>query len=73
MQAHLGMVARAISMGIDIQGYFWWSLLDNFEWESGYRYRFGLVHVDFKDFQRRIKPFALDYKKIIEENGIEID
>lgn len=50
--AHLRAVADAIAAGVDVRGYFAWSLIDNFEWAAGYRERFGFVHVDF-DTQRR--------------------
>jgi beta-glucosidase len=45
---HLAALRRAISDGIDVRGYFYWSLLDNFEWARGYDPRFGLVHVDYQ-------------------------
>ena len=53
-EAHIGQVARAISEGSDIRGYFAWSLLDNFEWSLGYSQRFGIVWCDFADGQRRV-------------------
>lgn len=49
---HLAAVSRAIEDGVDVRGYFAWSLLDNFEWALGYEPRFGLVHVDY-DTQAR--------------------
>jgi beta-glucosidase len=52
---HLEQVERAIAEGVPYKGYFYWSLLDNFEWAWGYKYRFGLVHVDFETGKRTIK------------------
>ncbi|MFE6868980.1 GH1 family beta-glucosidase [Kitasatospora sp. NPDC057692] len=52
LATHLDALAAAIAEGVDIRGYYTWSLLDNFEWAEGYHQRFGLVHVDF-DTQRR--------------------
>ena len=51
LEAHLDAVADAIAAGADVRGYFYWSLLDNFEWAWGYAKRFGIVHVDY-DTQR---------------------
>ncbi len=53
MQRHFQAVANAIAAGVDIRGFFYWSLLDNFEWNSGYLRRFGLIYVDYVS-QRRI-------------------
>jgi beta-glucosidase len=52
LDGHLRAVQRAIADGVDVRGYFVWSLLDNFEWAEGYSQRFGLVRVDF-DTQER--------------------
>jgi len=52
LDGHLRAVHRAIADGVDVRGYFVWSLLDNFEWAEGYSQRFGLVRVDFKTQQR---------------------
>ena len=49
LDAHLRAVAQARAEGVDVRGYFTWSLLDNFEWAEGYTKRFGLVHVDYDD------------------------
>jgi beta-glucosidase len=53
LEGHLRAVAEAIEAGVDVRGYFVWSLLDNFEWAAGYSQRFGLVYVDYPT-QRRI-------------------
>jgi len=66
----LGWVHKALGAGIDVRGYFHWSLLDNFEWDKGFWPRFGLVEVDRTTLERKIRPSALAYKKIIEANGL---
>jgi beta-glucosidase/6-phospho-beta-glucosidase/beta-galactosidase len=70
---HLNAVRQMIEAGIDIRGYFWWSLMDNFEWDSGYWLRFGLAHVDFETQKRTPRPSAGLYTRIIAENGIDED
>lgn len=62
---------RAIEAGADVRGYFYWSLLDNFEWDKGFWPRFGLVHVDYATQARTIRPSALEYGTVAEKNGIE--
>jgi beta-glucosidase len=64
---HLYWVKKAIDDGVPIEGYFYWSLLDNFEWNSGYWPKFGLISVDRVTQKRTIRPSALDYQKIIEQ------
>ncbi len=54
-QSHLYAVDNAIKQGVDIRGYFAWSLLDNFEWAEGYAKRFGIVHVDYVTQKRTVK------------------
>jgi beta-glucosidase len=63
-------VRRALEDGIDVRGHMYWSLLDNYEWALGTDKRFGLVEVDYQTLKRTIRPSALHYKKIIENNGI---
>ncbi|MCL2183007.1 MAG: GH1 family beta-glucosidase [Chitinispirillia bacterium] len=67
---HLEYVERAVNEGIDYAGYFYWSLMDNFEWHWGYKHRFGLVHVDFETGQRIIKDSGRYYADVIKKNGV---
>ena len=60
---------EAIAHGVDVRGYFAWSLLDNFEWSHGYSKRFGLVHVDFATQRRTLKASARFYAEVIRTNG----
>ncbi|MET0234888.1 MAG: GH1 family beta-glucosidase [Kibdelosporangium sp.] len=62
---HLAALAKAVSEGVDVRGYFVWSLLDNFEWSKGYQPRFGLVHVDFETLTRTPKDSFHWYRKLI--------
>jgi len=55
LEAHIQAVSAAVNRGIDVKGYFAWSLMDNFEWAEGYSQRFGLVHVDYNTQVRTIK------------------
>ena len=65
MKTHLLELSRARNHGIPIGGYFHWSLLDNFEWNHGYRERFGLVHVDYQTFKRTKKNSFYAYRDLI--------
>lgn len=60
---------RAIADGVDAIGYFQWSLMDNFEWNEGYKLRFGLTHVDYQTLKRTPKDSAEWYSRVIETNG----
>ena len=62
---HLGAALAAIESGVDLRGYFVWSLLDNFEWADGYSRRFGLVYVDFASQARLPKASAHWYRELI--------
>ena len=73
LRSHIESVAKAITGGTDVKGYFWWSLLDNFEWDKGYKYKFGLVKVDFNTLERKPRKFALEYKDICTNNAIEMN
>jgi beta-glucosidase len=59
---HVAAVADARAQGADVQGYFAWSLLDNFEWAEGYAKRFGIVHVDYATQKRTPKQSALWFR-----------
>ena len=63
---HLAFIKKAMREGVDVHGYFYWSLLDNFEWDSGFWPRFGLVEIDYHTLERKVCPSALAYKKMIE-------
>ena len=69
LRDHLAAARRAIASGVDLRGYFVWSLLDNFEWAHGYSKRFGIVRVDFATQKRTLKRSAAVYREIIESNG----
>ncbi|WP_341206208.1 GH1 family beta-glucosidase [uncultured Psychrosphaera sp.] len=64
---HLNAVNDAIEQGVDIQGYFAWSLMDNFEWAEGYLKRFGIVRVNYVTQQRTIKNSGHAYKALISQ------
>jgi len=65
LEAHLDAILDAREAGVDVRGYFYWSLLDNFEWAWGYHKRFGLVRVDYETQARTPKDSALAYQAII--------
>jgi beta-glucosidase len=64
---HIAATHDAMAKGVPVGAYFAWSLMDNFEWASGYAKRFGLVHVDFETQQRTFKNSALWYQKFLSE------
>lgn len=65
LAAHIAATAEAIRDGVDVRGYFVWSLLDNFEWASGYEKRFGIVRVDFDTGARSLKRSARWYRRFV--------
>ncbi|MGZ4448159.1 MAG: GH1 family beta-glucosidase [Nocardioides sp.] len=65
LDAHLRAVATAIQRGVDVRGYYTWSLIDNFEWAEGFSQRFGLVHVDFETQKRTPKRSFAWYRDMI--------
>ena len=67
MRTHLQALKAAMEAGVDVRGFFYWSLMDNFEWSSGYAKRFGLFHVDYKTQVRTAKESAHWYRRLIEQ------
>jgi beta-glucosidase len=64
---HLNAVHAAVEQGVNIQGYFAWSLMDNFEWAYGYDKRFGLVYIDYKSQKRTLKQSAKQYRALLKQ------
>jgi beta-glucosidase len=73
IKEHLFWVHRAIQEGADVRGYFYWSLLDNFEWDKGFWPRFGLVEVDYQTLERKPRPSAYFYAQICQENALPVE
>ncbi|MFC1756711.1 glycoside hydrolase family 1 protein [Patescibacteria group bacterium] len=67
---HLRFVHKTIQDGVDVRGYFHWSLLDNFEWDKKYWPRFGLVEMNYDTLERKIRPSALEYANICKTNTL---
>ena len=65
LEAHLGAILDAVDAGVPVHGYFYWSLLDNFEWAWGYAKRFGIVRVDYDTQERTIKDSGRRYAERI--------
>jgi beta-glucosidase len=65
LRSHVAAVADALALGVDVRGYFVWSLLDNFEWADGYSKRFGIIYVDYSTQQRTLKDSALWYRDFL--------
>ena len=66
---YISAAHRALKDGVNLKGYYQWSLLDNFEWSFGFSKRFGIVHVDYKTLKRTIKKSGRWYSEVIAENG----
>ncbi len=71
LRDHIAQVYRAIAGGIPVNGYFVWSLMDNFEWAQGYKMRFGLIYVDFQSQARTTKDSGRWYAEVIQQNGLD--
>src|SRR6266540_3120206 len=70
LRSHLAATHEALREGVDVRGYFVWSLLDNFEWAYGYDKRFGIVHVDYRTQRRTWKDSAHWYREVISTGGL---
>ncbi|MEK7519506.1 MAG: glycoside hydrolase family 1 protein [Patescibacteria group bacterium] len=68
---HLIWAHKAIQEGVDLKGYFHWSLMDNFEWAKGFGPRFGLIEIDYKTQKRTLRPSALYYSQISRTNRVD--
>ncbi len=68
-RTHLRAAREAIDRGVDLRGYFAWSLLDNLEWSLGFAKRFGIIHVDFETLKRTPKASSRFYAEVIRTNG----
>jgi len=73
LRKHIKAIHAAMQSGVDLRGYFVWSLLDNLEWSLGYSKRFGIVHVDFASLKRTPKDSAHFYSKVIATNGLVLN
>jgi beta-glucosidase len=73
LEGFIGQVARAIDEGADVRGYYLWTLIDNFEWATGFSQRFGIVDVDHETQMRTIKDSAYWYRDLIARNEIAYD
>jgi len=68
IEEHLLVLNQAVAEGMNIKGYFYWSLLDNFEWAHGFNKRFGLYHVDYQTQKRTLRPGSRRYPEIIKQS-----
>ena len=71
LEGHFRAAHQALAQGVDLRGYFVWSLLDNFEWHEGYSKRFGLVYVDYPTQRRVFKDSARWYRDVIARGGLQ--
>jgi beta-glucosidase len=69
LRDHLRALREAMHRGVDVRGYFVWSLLDNFEWSNGFSKRFGLFHVDFATQARTLKASGAFFRDVIASGG----
>ena len=68
LQQHITAISKAMDQGVPVEAYMVWSLMDNFEWASGYEKRFGIVHVDYTTQKRTLKDSALWYQQFLRQS-----
>lgn len=73
LRSHISGLKRAAAEGVDVGGYFQWSLMDNFEWAEGYNQRFGLTYLDYATGRRIPKDSYYWYKSVVESNAAEVE
>jgi beta-glucosidase len=73
LRLHLAAVLDAVEQGTDVGGYFYWSLMDNYEWAWGYDKRFGLVRVDYETQRRTVKASGRLYQRTISARAIDVE
>lgn len=69
LNRYLLCLEKAIDEGIPVIGYQYWSIMDNFEWFSGFDKRFGLIYIDYRTQERTLKDSAYWYREVIRNNG----
>lgn len=67
IKEHLYWINQALQKGVKVKGYFYWSLIDNFEWEKGFEPRFGLIEIDYQTLQRKPRKSAFYYSRIAKQ------
>lgn len=72
LKRYIAQLKRACTEGVEVDGYYVWSILDNFEWGEGYKDRFGIVYVDYETQKRTVKESGYFYKNLIKTNGEEL-
>jgi len=73
LTSHLLQVQKALNEEVNVRGYLHWALVDNYEWASGFKMRFGLFHIDYETKRRYLRPSALIYKEIAEHREFPLE
>ena len=71
IKSHLTSVRRAMEKGVNVMGYLYWSLIDNFEWDKGFSPRFGLINIDYKTYKRTIKESAVKFGQVCKTGQLD--